>query len=258
MPRKLFVLISLLLIAVFSLTACGKPAATATEAEKPTEESGVIAEPTATVAKPVTIEWWHIQTTDPGKTMWQKYANDYVALHPNVTINITVLENQSFKDKLTTVMQSGNPPDIFQSWGGGTMKAFTEAGMTKDITPDLDADGGAWRNSFAPGALAVYSKDGRNYGVPWDMGMVGVWYNKDLFAKAGITGVPTTWTAFMEDIAKLKAAGIIPISLGEKDSWTGMHIWAYLAIRLAGKTGMDAAISRMGAFTDTPLPWRQP
>jgi raffinose/stachyose/melibiose transport system substrate-binding protein len=254
MPRKLFVGISLLLIVAFALTACAAPTATATtEAVKPTDKPGVTPEPTVEEAKPVTIEWWHIQTTDPGKTMWQGYADEYMALHPNITINITVQENQVFKDKLTTVMQSGNPPDIFQSWGGGTMKAITEAGMTQDITSALDADGGAWRSTFAPGALAVYSKDGKNYGVPWDMGMVGVWYNKDLFSQAGVAEVPATWTAFMDAVAKLKAAGITPISVGEKDSWTGMHIWAYLAIRLAGKAGMEAAISRTGSFTDAPF-----
>ncbi|MBN1439414.1 MAG: extracellular solute-binding protein [Anaerolineales bacterium] len=253
MPRKLFVFLSLALVVASMLTACATPAAPATEVAKPTEKPGANPEPTVLPSEPVTIEWWHIQTVDPGLTKWQEYADAYMGLHPNVTINITVLENQAFKDKLTTVMQSGNPPDIFQSWGGGTMKAYTEAGMTLDITPDLDADGGAWRNTFAPGALAVYSKDGKNYGVPWDMGMVGVWYNKDLFAQAGISEAPTTWTAFLEDAAKLKAAGIVPIALGEKDSWTGMHIWAYLAIRLAGQAGLEAAISRTGAFTDAPF-----
>ncbi len=114
-------------------------------------------------------------------------ADEYMAAHPNVKINITVLENEAFKTKLTTVMQGGTPPDIFQSWGGGVMNDQANAGMLQDITSALDADSGAWRNTFAPGALAVYALDGKNYGVPWDMGMVGWWYNKDLFAKANIT-----------------------------------------------------------------------
>ena len=121
-------------------------------------------------AVPVTIEWWHITTIDPGKTLWQDMADEYMAAHPNVTINITILENEAFKTKLTTVMQGGTPPDIFQSWGGGVMNDQIAAGMLQDITPALDADGGAWRNTFAPGALAVYALDGKNYGVPWDMG----------------------------------------------------------------------------------------
>ena len=113
-----------------------------------------------------------------------KMADDYMAAHPNVTIEITVLENEAFKTKLTTVMQSGNPPDIFQSWGGGTMNEYATAGLLKDITADLEKDG--WKDTFSPGALGVYSYQGKFYGVPRDMGAVGFWYNKDLFAQAGI------------------------------------------------------------------------
>jgi raffinose/stachyose/melibiose transport system substrate-binding protein len=201
-------------------------------------------------AAPVTVEWWHITTVDPGKALWQDMVNEYMTAHPNVTINITVLENEAFKTKLTTVMQGGTPPDIFQSWGGGTMNDQINAGLLLDITSYLDADGGAWRNTFAPGALAVYALDGKNYGVPWDMGMVGWWYNKDLFAQANIAGPPTTWTEFLDDVEALKAAGITPIALGEKDTWTGMHIWSYLATRICGKEGFLDAANRTGAFTD--------
>ncbi|NMB58050.1 MAG: extracellular solute-binding protein, partial [Chloroflexi bacterium] len=114
----------------------------------------------------------------------------------------------------------------------------------------LDANNGEWRNTFAPAALAVFSKDGKNYGVPWDMGMVGWWYNKDLFKKAGIDKEPATWSEFLADVKKLKDAGITPIALGEKDSWTGMHIWSYLATRIGGEKGFKAALDRSGSFAD--------
>src|ERR1700710_2031876 len=76
----------------------------------------------SSAAKPVTIEWWHIANNDPLKTIWKNAADQYMAAHKNVTIKITVLENEAFKAKLTTNMQAGKPPDIFQSWGGGTLK----------------------------------------------------------------------------------------------------------------------------------------
>jgi len=257
MSRKFYTVLSLMLVVAFALAACGTPATptpapqapAATQMPVATEAPTLVA--TEAAAKPVTIEWWHITTVDPGKTLWQNLANEYMAAHPNVTINITVLENEAFKTKLTTVMQGGTPPDIFQSWGGGVMNDQIAAGMLQDITPELDANGGAWRNTFAPGALAVYALDGKNYGVPWDMGMVGWWYNKDLFTKAGITSVPTTWTDFLTDVKTIKAAGITPISLGEKDSWTGMHIWSYLATRICGQAKFLAAANRSGgSFAD--------
>ncbi len=268
--RKLILsVVALLAVMSMLITACVAPTPQVIEktiiqtqvvekqVEKPvpqtvvvTEEKQVVVTATAAPAKKVEVNWWHISTKDPGLTYWQKLADDYMATHPNVTIKITVLENEAFKTKLTTVMQSGNPPDIFQSWGGGTMVEQAKAGLLKDITADVDANNGAWRNTFAPGALAVYAYQGKQYGVPWDMGMVGWWYNKDLFAKAGIEAPPATWTEFLDAVKKLKAAGITPIALGEKDAWTGMHIWSYLATRIGGQAAFEAALNRSGSFAD--------
>jgi raffinose/stachyose/melibiose transport system substrate-binding protein len=261
MSRKIYMILSILLIVSFALMACGAPATEApppatdepavTEAPAATEEPAATEAPAteAPAGEPVTITWWHITTKDPGLSDWQKMADDYMAAHPNVTIEITVLENEAFKTKLTTVMQSGDPPDVFQSWGGGTFNQQVEAGLLKDITADLEADS-AWRDSFAPGALGVYSYQGKNFGVPWDMGMVGFWYNKALFEQAGIDAPPATWTEFLENVQTLKDAGITPISIGEGDKWPGMHYWNYLATRICGQAGFEAALNRTGSFAD--------
>ncbi len=196
MSRKIYTILSLLLVAAFALSACGAPA---TDAPAQPAATDAPAQPAATdaPAEKVTVTWWHISTAEEHKAVWQKLADEYMAAHPNVNVEITVLENEAFKTKLTTVMQSGEPPDIFQSWGGGVMNEYANAGLLKDITADLDADGGAWRDTFAPGALGVYAYKGQSYGVPWDMGMIGFWYNKELFAQAGIDAPPTTWSELL-------------------------------------------------------------
>jgi raffinose/stachyose/melibiose transport system substrate-binding protein len=248
MRKSILFTLSLLVVMAVMLGGCGPQATEAPPAEEPVEEPAAPAEP-----EKVTITWWHISTAPEHKDLWQKFADEYMAAHPNVTIEITVLENEAFKAKMTTVMQSGEPPDIFQSWGGGVMNEYAEAGMLKDITPDLDADGGTWRDTFAPGALGVYAYKGKNYGVPWDMGMIGWWYNKDLFAQAGIDAPPTTWSEFLDDVQKLKDAGITPIAVGMGDKWPGMHMWAYLVTRLGGKDNFEGALLRTGSFTDDPF-----
>jgi raffinose/stachyose/melibiose transport system substrate-binding protein len=202
MTRKLFVLLSLALIAAFTLAACAPAVPEAPSEPEEPADSQAPAEPEAP-AEQVTVTWWHITTDEGQAAVWQSLADSYMAEHPNVTVEITILENEAFKTKMTTVIQSGEPPDIFQSWGGGVMNEYIAAGMMKDITADLDADGGAWRSTFSPGALGVYSFEGNNYGVPWDMGMVGFWYNKDLFAQAGIDAPPTTWTELLADVEAL-------------------------------------------------------
>jgi raffinose/stachyose/melibiose transport system substrate-binding protein len=199
----------------------------------------------------VTINWWHIETGDPGKSFFQSLANQYMKAHPNVKIKITVLENQAFKQKLTTVMQSGSPPDIFHTWGGGVLFQYAKAGLVADISSYLQ---GSWGNSFHQNVLNIYGQNGQYYGVPWDNGAVLFWYNKDMFSKAGITSTPTTWTEFLQLVKKLQSAGITPLALGEKDEWPGMYYWTYLAVRIGGKDAFVKAYTRNGgSFTDPPF-----
>ena len=261
MHKSKFLLLSLLLVVGMIIVACAggaapaqqpaAPAEKATEAPAAAPAEKATEAPAAAPAEKVKVVWWHISTGDPGKALFQKFADEYMAAHPNVTIEITILENEAFKSKMTTVMQSGEPPDIFQSWGGGVMNEYAKAGLMKDISADLDKDG--WRDTFAPGALAVYAYQGKNYGVPFDMGMIGWWYNKDLFAKAGIQEPPKTWTELLDDVKKLKAAGITPIAVGMGDKWPGMHMWAYLVTRIGGKANFEGALMRTGSFTDAPF-----
>jgi raffinose/stachyose/melibiose transport system substrate-binding protein len=196
----------------------------------------------------VTVRWWHIATAKNQRDYFQTVANTYMKDHPDVNIDITVLENEAFKSKLATAMQSGDPPDVFQSWGGGALAEYANAGLVKDITADLQKDG--WGDTFQPGPLSLYKVGDKNYGVPWEAGMVGFWYNKALFAQAGISSPPSTWTDFLDAVKKLKAANITPIAIGEGDKWPGAFYWEYLAIRIGGKDAFDKAYSRSGSFAD--------
>ena len=186
---------------------------------------------------PQTINWWHIQTGDPLKPVWLDFANQYHAAHTNVTIKPTDYENQAFKDKLTTVTQANDPPDLFQSWGGGVLAQQVEAGLVKDLTNDVQS----WVGDLTPAAMQPYTIDGKIYGVCWDVGMVGFWYNKELFDKAKITATPTTWAELLEVVRKLKAAKVTPMALAGKEKWPGHFYWSYLAMRVAGLDALKQA-----------------
>ncbi|MCQ3930590.1 MAG: ABC transporter substrate-binding protein [Chloroflexi bacterium] len=210
-------------------------------------------QPKAAAQDQVTITWWHIGTVEAQGTYWQSLADAYMEANPNVTIEITILENEAFKERLVTVMQAGDPPDVFQSWGGGVLWEFAEAGLVRNIAPELEGD---WKDSFsAQAALELYGRDGEYYGVPWTWGTVGLFYNKALFAEAGLDpeAPPVTWDEFLAAVQALKDAGITPISLGEGDKWPGHFWWVYLAIRLGGEQAFLDAYNREGAFTDEPF-----
>lgn len=102
------------------------------------------------------------------------------------------------EDQTPGDVQANKPPDIFQNRGGGVLFQFAKAGQVQDITSALQ--GTTRRNSFSSSALNAYVQNGRNYGVPWDIGAVGVWYNPSLFTKAGISAPPTTRDDFLTEV----------------------------------------------------------
>ncbi|MFL5716578.1 MAG: ABC transporter substrate-binding protein [Chloroflexota bacterium] len=214
------------------------PSAAAPSAAASTEAS-------AAAAEPVTVDWWHITTGEPGKTDFQKIADAYTAAHPNVKIKITVLDNEAFKTKLAATPADAYP-DLFQSWGGGTMATQADAGLLQDITDAV----APWKDTVNPGAMSIYQYKGKQYGIPWDMGMIGFWYNKDLFQKAGITTPPATWDDFLAAIPKLKAAGVAPLAIAGKDKWPSMHLWTYLVLRSGGGDALAKMIQTGDWNTD--------
>src|SRR3954453_9912677 len=117
--------------------------------------------------KPVTLTWWHNATTDPGKSYFQGVADAYKKLHPNVTFKILPIQNEQLDTKLSLGLESGNPPTIIQSNGGGKLKAYIDAGKIQDMTDatkswisTIGASGAGWMNQ------------GKVYGVPFSLGVV--------------------------------------------------------------------------------------
>lgn len=197
-----------------------------------TGSAGVVAQ------EPVEIELYDLHTANPGLSWIQRAADAYKGLNPNVTVKVTVLENEALKDAIAARMQAGDPPDIFQSWGGGLLRQQVEAGLVKDITADVADVAG----DFGGGAMSLFQVDDAQYGLPYNFGLVGLWYNKDLLAQAGIEAPATTWEEFLTQVQTLKDAGITPISLGGGDQWPSMFWWAYLATRIGGGATVDAAV----------------
>ncbi|MCZ0990291.1 extracellular solute-binding protein [Streptomyces diastatochromogenes] len=184
-----------------------------------------------------TIEWWNISTTEPTKTVWAGLAKKFEAQNPKVKVKIVQLENDAYKSKMTALTASGKLPDIFHTWGGGVLKQQVDAGLVEDLSDPTKP----WADGLLPVARQPYLLDNKLYGIPFDIGMIGFWYNKALFKQAGITAPPTTWSGFLDAVRKLKAKGITPLALAGKEKWPGMYYWAYLAMRTAGVDALRKA-----------------
>lgn len=225
--------------------AAGESTTTAAAEETTTTEASM---------EPVTIQLWHHFTPEVEQQAMQDLADRFHELHPNVTIEVTVVGSGDMATKTNTAMQANEPPDIFSGWGGASLGNYVDAGLVQDLTDELAVDG--WVDEFLPGPLALYTLDGRSYGVPIRAGAWGLWIDKDLFAEAGIDGCPTLWSDFIDDVVALQDAGITPLAIGAKDQWTTAGWWEYLSIRAASADEVAATATltnRTGSWTAEPF-----
>jgi raffinose/stachyose/melibiose transport system substrate-binding protein len=191
-----------------------------------------------------TVRLVHVDQNPDVGAFYNDVARRFESTHPGVKVEIQYLENESYKKKLTTLLQSTDRPNILYSWGGGVLRDQIKAGVVEDLSAQMDAK---WRETFMPAALQAYTINGKIYGVPLLMSQVGFFYNKDLFAKAGVDASSIkTWDDLLGAVTKLKNAGITPILAGGADKWPLHFYWSHLAIRIGGKSAFDAAMQGQG------------
>ena len=139
---------------------------------------------------------------------WQSIADRYMAANPDVKVeiignpssNVTIPEyekNLLATDQFPDIMVMQNPADFVPS---GALLAFDDGDLDYLADPEVGKIGG------------------KQYVANYKKQIIGVFYNKDMFAANNIE-VPQTYDALIEACETLLAAGIQPVSLGIKDGW---------------------------------------
>lgn len=190
---------------------------------------------------------------DDSLTIWHAYAgqDDKVEFitwalegfkkeHPDADIKEVSAEQSSYKTKLQTAMSTGDVPDVFYTLPGGFLDAFVQSGQVASLDDALAEDG--WGDGFIPAAMDSVSFDGSTYAVPIDIDAAVVWYNTALFEDKGWE-VPSTWDEFMTLSETIAADGIVPVALGNKDSWPATFWFQYGQMRTKGSGQVTDALS---------------
>ena len=131
----------------------------------------------------------------------------FKAKYPNVEVDYEI-KASDYQQVLATALQSGEGPDLF--WTNGTatdiMPGYVKNGMVEDLTGAVDF------SIMTEDALKLATIDEKQYSVPWlTMDSRACFYNKDIFEENGWE-VPKTFSEFEELLAKIKEAGITPLS----------------------------------------------
>lgn len=188
----------------------------------------------APAAAETKLEVWlgGILTTATPGTPYRKWMDEQVArfqkAHPDVSVNLTLLpaNNDQLAAQVQSAFAAGQVPDVMMLYSGAYTTAYAEGLLPLnkyvDATPGFYASMSEWDLSCTD----LDCKDGKGtiIGVPQDQYGFYLFYNKDLFQKAGIAAPPKTYDELYAACEALKAKGIVPIVYGDRDGYTTSNL----------------------------------
>jgi raffinose/stachyose/melibiose transport system substrate-binding protein len=212
MSKKLWLLVSLAVVASMLLAACGGGQATTAPSVETTES--------VAAGEPVTIRFFH-KWPEPEHMDYYNYViQEYEKVHPNVKIEMEAVADEPYKDKIRILMASGDVPDVYFSWAGEFSWKFARGGQAYDLTDALmNSD---WKDKIILSAVEPYKWEGKVYGIPMRINAKFMVYNKAMFEQYGLKP-PTTWDELLATCETLKQNNITPIGFGNEFPWASSH-----------------------------------
>ena len=153
-----------------------------------TAASAAAAKPSAKVLR---ITWFGAGTTK-GIDYFGLNAKAFATKNPTYSISIEPA-GAKYDDKVLTDVAGGTPPDVFLQ-GGRDFGLFVSKGVLQDLSALIARDHYDTSDFFAV-CMQLTTWKGKAYGLPDDLNLLGLYYNKDLFDKAGVAYPPTAWGA---------------------------------------------------------------
>jgi raffinose/stachyose/melibiose transport system substrate-binding protein len=154
--------------------------------------------------------------------------------------NLTGSGATLYPSKIVSLIQAGQAPDTWESWGGTLAAPYLKAHGAHDLSDWFKKYN--WNKKLSSGAINFLSVNGKPYGVPYVTYSIPVFYNKKLFAQAGITP-PTTYDQWEANNNALVKAGITPMSEAVIDGWDIMRLFEHLLEVTAGPKLHDQLIN---------------
>jgi len=184
------------------------------------------------------VSWW---TSGSEQQALNVLFDAYRAAHPGVTVRNAAVVGGGGSNAQVVLAQrllSGDPPDVWQTFPGGALRAYVDQGQVADVT-ELYGQGGL-AAALPPVIRDGLTIDGKQYGVPTSAHRGNMlFYNLALLAKAGVAppGAGYSTSTFLADLAKLDKAGVPPLCLGAKDPFTTTALFENTLLGVVGADG---------------------
>ncbi len=186
--------------------------------------------------KETDLTMWCIATeSDSNRHSYEASIADFKKAHPDINFTWEATENQAYKTKIKAAVAADEMPDIFFTWSCAFLGDFVSA----DRVYCVDEVYETYKDELPEVMMGNVKYDGKYYGVPMTMNIVGLFANMDLLKKVGYTEVPATYDELIKCCDKLVDAGITPFGCSGKETWCVTEYLESIIEKTAGATTLN-------------------
>ena len=124
---------------------------------------------------------------------------------PGVRVRVQQIPWSAAHEKLLTAYVGNTMPDLFQV-GNTWIPEFVALGAIQPLDSRIAGSSTVRSDDYFPGILDTNVIDGRTFGIPWYVDTRLLFYRTDLLRRAGMAQPPTTWTAWVDVLTRIKTA----------------------------------------------------
>ena len=196
------------------------------------------------------VFWTRTNQAAEDKALKKIFA-EFEAANAGVTIKMETRSVDEHKSALRIASTSNAGPDIYYMWAGlGLGGEFVKAGLSAPL--DEYYTKYKWADRLQPLAMSYVELYPPNkHGVPYQLNGEVLYYNKELFKKAGIEQPPQSYADLIAAADKLKQAGIPAITFGGSVNWHIMRLMDEILETKCGATTHDALKALKVKWSDT-------
>jgi ABC-type glycerol-3-phosphate transport system substrate-binding protein len=178
-------------------------------------------------SKKITFLTWNIIDQ---KELIEGWIKRFQASHPGVEVEWLDKKGPDFGPFYQTQLTAGTPPDVINTQGALGLE-YAGQGALLDLTP-LFAKESAVKSRYDAGYLGNWVYEGRNYMVPFYITKTLLFYNKPMFAKAGLAGPPQSFDDLLAFAQKMSSGDASSGFLTLNFDWLYWPLFAMNGVQL--------------------------
>lgn len=195
------------------------------------------------------LRFFHRWPMEPRFSYFNSIAAEFEQDNPGIRIEMDMVENESYKEKIRVLVSSDDIPDVFVSWSDSFALNLVQSGRIRPLNDLLEQDP-QFADTIIPSQIKPFTFDNTVYGIPLTIDGKVLVYNKAMWNEAGIGEEPRNFDELLSVLDQFRSQGYeVPILEGLANPWAISHYLGTMFQRFLSPDVLAEDYNESGQFT---------